>query len=50
MFISGTGMKIPINAPINISLHNLFVAFIYKVNLDESVLGKYHKNIKYIPF
>ena len=41
MFISGTGMKIPINAPINISLHDLFVAFIHKVNLDESVLGKY---------
>ena len=41
MFISGTGMKIPINAPINISLHELFVAFIHKVNLDESVLGKY---------
>ena len=41
MFISGTGMKIPINAPINVSLHDLFVAFIHKVNLDESVLGKY---------
>jgi len=41
MFISGTGMKVPINAPINISLHDLFVAFIHKVNLDESVLGKY---------
>ena len=41
VFITGTGMKIPINAPINVSLHDLFIAFIHKVNLDESVLGKY---------
>ena len=41
IFITGTGMKIPINAPINVSLHDLFIAFIHKVNLDESVLAKY---------
>ena len=41
VFITGTGMKIPINAPINVSLHDLFIAFIHKVNLDESVLRKY---------
>ena len=36
VFITGTGMKIPINAPINVSLHDLFIAFIHKVNLEES--------------
>jgi len=41
VFITGTGMKISITAPISVSLHDLFIAFIHKVNLDESVLGKY---------
>ena len=41
MFISGTGMKTPINVPIDVSVHDLFVAFIRKMNLDPSVLGKF---------
>ncbi len=41
MFISGTGLKVPMSVPINISVHDLFVAFIRRMNLDESVLGKY---------
>ena len=41
MFISGTGLKVAMNVPINISVHDLFVAFIHRMNLDESVLGKY---------
>jgi hypothetical protein len=41
MFMSGTGTKTPMNVPINVSLHDVFIAFIHKVNLDESVLGTF---------
>ena len=41
VFISGTGIKVTMNAPNNISVHDLFVAFIHRMGLDESVLGKY---------
>ena len=41
IFISGTGIKTQISAPKNISVHELFVAFIHKMGLHESVLGKF---------
>ena len=41
MFITGTGMKVPMNVPINVSLENIFLAFINRMKLDKSVLGKF---------
>ena len=40
VFLTGVGMKFSINTPINVSIKELFIAFIHRVNLDESVLGK----------
>ena len=41
IFITGTGMKVPMNVPIDVSAENVFIAFIQKMNLDKSVLGKF---------
>ena len=40
LFRTGVGIKIMMNVPINVTVHDLLIAFIHKVNLDESVLGK----------
>ena len=41
VFITGTGIKVTLSAPIDVSIEQLFEGFIKKVNLDKSVLGKY---------
>ena len=40
LFRTGVGIKIMMNVPIDVTVHDLLIAFIHKVNLDESVLGK----------
>ena len=41
LFFTGTGLKITINVPINVSIKDLFIGFIQKMGLDKSVIGKF---------
>jgi len=40
IFITGTGAKFQIHTPIDTTVENLLIAFIRRVNLDKSVIGK----------
>ena len=39
-FLTGTGAKFYINTPVDTTIENLLIAFIKRVNLDKSVIGK----------